>query len=103
MNVLVTGTAGFIGSLLTEQLLREGHAVRGVDCFTPYYDVTTKRANLSVLTGSEHFRLVEADLAELGGLAVGAFAGGRLARRLAQNRRATAPCSAGSATIESSG
>ena len=63
-NVLVTGTAGFIGSLLAEQLLREGHSVRGVDCLTPYYNTGTKRANLRRLTESELFRLVEADLVE---------------------------------------
>lgn len=31
MNFLITGTAGFIGSTLANQLAREGHQVRGLD------------------------------------------------------------------------
>ena len=34
---LVTGCAGFIGSHLTETLLKRGHEVIGVDAFTDYY------------------------------------------------------------------
>ncbi len=36
MKALVTGYAGFIGSHLTERLLREGYEVIGIDCFTDY-------------------------------------------------------------------
>jgi UDP-glucuronate 4-epimerase len=45
MNILVTGAAGFIGSHLCERLLALGHAVRGVDNFSPYYDVILKEEN----------------------------------------------------------
>lgn len=34
MNVLVTGAAGYIGSIVTEQLLHEGHSVVAVDNLT---------------------------------------------------------------------
>ena len=33
MNILVTGAAGYIGSLLCDYLLREGHKVTAVDSF----------------------------------------------------------------------
>jgi nucleoside-diphosphate-sugar epimerase len=62
VRALVTGAAGFIGSHLAERLVDDGHSVRGVDCFTPYYDVATKRANLEGLRADPRFELVEADL-----------------------------------------
>ncbi|MGI8777107.1 MAG: NAD-dependent epimerase/dehydratase family protein [Acidimicrobiales bacterium] len=62
MRALVTGVAGFIGSHLAEQLLAEGHSVRGIDCFTPYYDPAAKRANVEGLGSRTRFELVEADL-----------------------------------------
>jgi UDP-glucuronate 4-epimerase len=43
MRFLVTGTAGFIGFHLAQRLLADGHAVLGVDGFTPYYDLNLKR------------------------------------------------------------
>jgi len=63
VRALVTGAAGFIGSHLADQLLVEGHAVRGVDCFTPYYDEAAKRANLEALVSAPGFELAEVDLA----------------------------------------
>ncbi|HKI37101.1 MAG TPA: NAD-dependent epimerase/dehydratase family protein, partial [Gemmataceae bacterium] len=35
MRCVVTGAAGFIGSHLSEHLLRQGHDVTGVDAFIP--------------------------------------------------------------------
>jgi len=62
MHALVTGVAGFIGSHLAEALLSDGHTVRGVDCFTPYYDPELKRRNVVGLADEPGFELVEADL-----------------------------------------
>src|SRR6266498_266537 len=42
MNILVTGTAGFIGFHLANRLLREGHTVIGIDNLNDYYDVQLK-------------------------------------------------------------
>lgn len=59
---LVTGAAGFIGSQLAEALVASGETVRGVDCFTPYYDEAVKRANLAYLRTSDRFTLHTTDL-----------------------------------------
>tara|TARA_Y100001968_G_scaffold190314_1_gene174371 strand:+ start:4981 stop:6003 length:1023 start_codon:yes stop_codon:yes gene_type:complete len=42
MNILVTGSAGFIGFHLSKRLLKEGYNVIGFDNFNPYYDVQLK-------------------------------------------------------------
>jgi nucleoside-diphosphate-sugar epimerase len=57
-HYLVTGGAGFIGSHLTQEIVRRGHTVRVVDSL-----VTGKRANLHHISGVE---FVEGDLADLG-------------------------------------
>ena len=50
MRVLITGSAGFIGSTLALRLLDRGDEVIGVDCLDPYYDVTLKQARLARTT-----------------------------------------------------
>src|SRR5215470_5326192 len=47
MNILVTGTAGFIGFHLTNRLLRDGHTVIGIDSINDYYDVQLKYDRLA--------------------------------------------------------
>ncbi len=47
MNILVTGTAGFIGFHLANRLLREGHTVIGIDNLNDYYDVQLKYDRLA--------------------------------------------------------
>jgi UDP-glucose 4-epimerase len=56
-NVLVTGGAGFIGSHLTEALLREGHRVRVLDDFS-----TGKRENLIFDKEYASLEIVEGDI-----------------------------------------
>ena len=47
MKVLITGTAGFIGSHLAERLLLEGFEVVGLDCINDYYDINLKYDRLN--------------------------------------------------------
>jgi len=42
MKVLITGSAGFIGSALSLRLLERGDQVVGVDNLNDYYDVSLK-------------------------------------------------------------
>ena len=46
MNVLVTGSAGFIGSALSIRLLNRGDTVVGIDNHNNYYDPALKEARL---------------------------------------------------------
>lgn len=55
MRVLVTGTAGFIGSTLAIQLLERGDEVIGVDNLNDYYEVSLKEARLARLTVYPNF------------------------------------------------
>jgi nucleoside-diphosphate-sugar epimerase len=64
MECLVTGAAGFIGSHLCERLLKDGHRVIGVDCFTPYYPRSIKERNLAQLRFQKHFEFREIDLSQ---------------------------------------
>ncbi len=47
MNILVTGTAGFIGSNLVKALLARKHRVVGLDNINSYYDTRLKYARLA--------------------------------------------------------
>ena len=62
MHVLVTGSAGFIGSHTVERLLADGHHVRGIDCFTDNYDPALKRANLALVQDHPAHEFRDADL-----------------------------------------
>jgi UDP-glucuronate 4-epimerase len=56
LKFLVTGSAGFIGFHLCRRLLRDGHAVAGLDAMVPYYDVRLKEARHAVLREHAAFR-----------------------------------------------
>ncbi len=49
MKILVTGAAGFIGSHLSEKLVKLGHEVVGMDNFSDYYSLTLKKLNAEQL------------------------------------------------------
>lgn len=63
-QILVTGTAGFIGFHLAQALLAAGEQVVGVDNLNPYYSVQLKRDRLKQLAGAPGFTQLELDLAD---------------------------------------
>lgn len=64
MKVLVTGTAGFIGSHVAQKLLERGDEVIGLDNLNDYYDVNLKQARLARFMGHSNYTHVQADLAD---------------------------------------
>jgi UDP-glucuronate 4-epimerase len=69
MKILVTGSAGFIGSQLSKSFLKRGEEVVGLDNLNDYYDVNLKKARLSQLEELPNFRFVKLDLADRAGMA----------------------------------
>jgi UDP-glucuronate 4-epimerase len=65
MAVLVTGSAGFIGSHVSHALLARGEQVVGVDNLNSYYDPALKRARLERLEARPGFTFELADIADL--------------------------------------
>jgi UDP-glucuronate 4-epimerase len=59
-HYLITGGAGFIGSHLTERMLKEGHKVTIIDDFNTYYDPEIKRQNLANV--QQDVSLIEGDI-----------------------------------------
>jgi UDP-glucuronate 4-epimerase len=68
MNVLVTGTAGFIGAALAKKLLERGDTVFGVDNYNDYYDVQLKKDRVAELLKNENFINFNLDLKDRPGL-----------------------------------
>jgi len=62
VRILVTGTAGFIGSTLSIRLLERGDEVIGVDNVNDYYDPSLKEARLDRLKKYENFTEVRISL-----------------------------------------
>jgi len=62
MNILVTGSAGFIGSHLCEKLLALSHTVIGIDNFDPFYSREIKENNLVQARQHANFRFYKIDI-----------------------------------------
>ena len=62
MRIVITGSAGFIGSSLAERLVADGASVVGVDSFTSYYDPGEKERNLAGLAAEPRFEQIRSDL-----------------------------------------
>jgi UDP-glucuronate 4-epimerase len=62
MKVLITGTAGFIGSTLALRLLARGDEVIGIDNVNDYYDVNLKLARLERVKAHSGFTEVRGNI-----------------------------------------
>ncbi len=62
MRVLITGSAGFIGSALSQRLLARGDQVIGLDNLNEYYDVSLKKARLARNLAYAGYRELRIDL-----------------------------------------
>jgi UDP-glucuronate 4-epimerase len=69
MKVLITGSAGFIGSALALRLLERGDEVIGIDNLNDYYDVSLKQARLQRTADYEGYTDVRIDLEDREGVA----------------------------------
>jgi UDP-glucuronate 4-epimerase len=68
MKLLVTGSAGFIGSALSEALLARGDEVIGLDNHNDYYEVSLKEARLARFVDHPNYTHVRLDLADREGV-----------------------------------
>jgi UDP-glucose 4-epimerase len=57
MRILITGSAGFVGSHLTEKYVKEGHIVLGLDNF-----LSGSLDNIKHLLDYSNFKLIEGDI-----------------------------------------
>ncbi len=64
MKVLVTGSAGFIGSAVASRLLDRGDTVLGIDSLNDYYDVRLKEARRERLVVRQGYQDHCLDIAE---------------------------------------
>ncbi len=62
MTILVTGSAGFIGSVVSQYLLARGELVVGLDNYNDYYDVSLKEARVKNLLDHRGYSEVRASI-----------------------------------------
>ena len=66
--IIVTGSAGFIGSAVAAKLLERGENVVGIDNHNDYYDPRIKDARLQILTNYKNYKHYKIDLCDRKGL-----------------------------------
>ena len=68
MKILITGSAGFIGFHASQEFLKRGWEVFGIDNFNDYYAVSLKRDREAILRKHAEYRSKEMDLCDLAGM-----------------------------------
>lgn len=63
-KIIVTGTAGFIGSHIAHALLDDGYQVVGIDNFNDYYDVSLKEMRHAKLEARLGYSGIRGDIAD---------------------------------------
>ena len=64
MNILVTGSAGFIGSHLAQKLLERKDTVIGIDNHNDYYDIKLKEDRLNQFIDNKNYSHYRCDIAD---------------------------------------
>ena len=64
MRIIVTGSAGFIGSAIAMRLLARGDAVLGIDNHNSYYDPKLKEARAQRLVAHSNYEHLRLDLTD---------------------------------------
>lgn len=62
MKILITGSAGFIGSALSLHFLKKGHEVQGLDNHNNYYDLFLKKSRVDRLIKYSNYKHHKIDL-----------------------------------------
>lgn len=61
-NILLTGGAGFIGSSLADNLLKQGYGIVCLDNFDKFYSRSIKMRNIGHALTNSNFHMVEGDI-----------------------------------------
>ena len=64
MKILITGSAGFIGSALTIKMLELGHEVIGIDNHNDYYNARLKEDRLARHLNHDKYEHIRADIVD---------------------------------------
>ncbi len=63
-NILITGTAGFIGAAVAQYLLDRGERITGLDNHNAYYDPALKEARIARLSAYANYQHLRVDVAD---------------------------------------